>query len=139
MELEIKNVQPFPEALAFLQRLDERGIPWRIVSNVSTPYCAPVTKALGIPDEKCFFSCREGFFKPAPQGLEMAAESMGLTPGDIMVIGTSKRLDVDAAMYARMSSFFLNRRQADLWDALDSFDGKPMRNRMRPSESDLSR
>lgn len=138
MEQEINGVHPFPDALAFLQRLDERGIPWRIVSNISTPYCEPVMKALGISDEKCFFSCREGFLKPARQGLDLAAKSMGLAPADILVIGPSKRLDVDAASWAGMSSFLLDRRQANMWDALDAFDGKPKRNRMDPSDGNLS-
>jgi FMN phosphatase YigB (HAD superfamily) len=138
MEMEIKRVQPFPEALAFLQSLDDRGIPWRIVSNISTPYCGPLMNALGISGEKCFFSCRDGFLKPGSDGLNLAAESMGLAPEDIIVIGTSKRLDAEAARWARMQSFLLKRPLVDLWDALDTFDGKPMRNRPNPSGDDLS-
>lgn len=122
MNKELASVQPYPEALAFLRRLDERGIAWRILSNLATPYCKALTDALGITDDRCFFSCREGMLKPHPDFFNLAARSLGLPANDILVIGDSKRADVEGALHAGMHAFHLRRPHLDLWQALEHFE-----------------
>lgn len=135
MELELASIEAFPEAKAFLQKLDERGIAWRIVSNLATPYCEPLLKALAIPNDKCFFSCEHGFIKPQHHAFNLAANSMKLAAQEIMVVGDSRRADIEGAKWAGMQSFHLQRPGHDLWCALDAFDGLVRRNLNAPQDS----
>lgn len=121
MNKELASVQPYPEALDFLSQLDEQGIPWRILSNLAAPYCKPLTDALGITDDRCFFSCRERILKPYPEFFDLAVRSLGLSANEILMVGDSKRADVEGASYAGMQAFHLRRPEMDLWQALEHF------------------
>ncbi|MDT8924715.1 HAD-IA family hydrolase [Pseudomonas taiwanensis] len=121
MQKELASVQPYPEALEFLRHLDAQGIAWRILSNLATPYCKALTDALGITDERCFFSCREGLLKPESGFFDLAARSLGLPANEILMVGDAKRADVEGALHAGMHAFHLQRPAMDLWQALDHF------------------
>lgn len=136
MNKELASVQPYPEALDFLRQLDEYGIAWRILSNLATPYCKALTDALGIADDRCFFSCREGLMKPHSHFFNLAARSLGLPANDILMVGDSKRADVEGAHNAGMQAFHLQRPEIDLWQALEHFKALRRAKLTRPMDSE---
>lgn len=136
MNKELASVQPYPEALDFLRQLDEHGIAWRILSNLATPYCKALTDALGITDDRCFFSCREGMLKPHPDFFNLAARSLGLPANEILMVGDSKRADVEGAHYAGMHALHLQRPEMDLWQALEHFEALRRAKLTRPLDSE---
>jgi HAD superfamily hydrolase (TIGR01549 family) len=122
MDKELVSIQPYPEAIAFLRHLDEQGIAWRILSNLATHYCKALTDALGITDDRCFFSCREGMLKPSSSFFELAARSLGLPKNEILMVGDAKRADVEGALGAGMHAFHMRRPYHDLWQAWEHFE-----------------
>lgn len=133
---ELASVQAYPEAIDFLRQLDAQGIPWRILSNLATPYCKALTDALGITDERCLFSCREGILKPYPEFFDQAAHSLGLPAKDILMVGDSKRADVEGALRAGMQAFHLQRPGMDLWQALEHFKALRRAKLARPLDAE---
>lgn len=116
LALELQSIEPYPEARHFLNQLDKHNVPWRILSNLATPYCEPLLLALGISEDRCLFSCKQGVLKPHANAFELAARSMQLTPAEIMMVGDSIRDDVDGALAAGMAAFHLRRPEQDLFD-----------------------
>lgn len=119
---ETRSVQAYPEAQEFLARLDALRIPWLVVSNLAQPYCEPLINALGISPLRCRFSCMTGLVKPDPRAMLQPCAELGFAPGEVLMIGDSLRDDVGGAQSAGINSFYLDRSQHTLWDAL-SFIG----------------
>lgn len=91
----------YPDAVAILQVLQNAGIKTAIVSSkmryrieetfMLHTHCVPVDEIIGLHDMPNP--------KPAPDGLFIAAESLGVSPSDILYVGDSY-IDAETAMNA---------------------------------------
>lgn len=73
-------------AAAFLDQLNEQGIPWAVVSSSEKVLIQARLKAAGLPEPKLFVSAedvKQG--KPSPEGYLLAAEKLGVSVQDCVV------------------------------------------------------
>lgn len=86
-----------------LDTLEQRGIPWGIVTNKPHRFTVPLMRALGYDERAaCLISgdtCARA--KPYPDPLLKASELMGVAPQHCLYLGDDKR-DTDAARAAGM-------------------------------------
>ena len=85
--------------------LEQRGLPWGIVTNKPHRFTQPLMQALGYAGRAaCLVSgdtCAHA--KPHPEPLLYAAKSMGVAPQNCLYIGDDKR-DIEAGRAAGMKS-----------------------------------
>lgn len=97
------HTQLFPGMAQLLDVLEQRGLPWGIVTNKPHRFTLPLMQALGYDQRAaCLISgdtCARA--KPHPDPLFKACEIMGVTPQACLYMGDDKR-DVDAARAAGM-------------------------------------
>lgn len=93
----------FPGMAQLLDTLEQRGLPWGIVTNKPHRFTLPLMQALGYDQRAaCLVSgdtCTRA--KPHPDPLFKASEMMGVAPQACLYMGDDKR-DVDAARAAGM-------------------------------------
>lgn len=93
----------FPGMAALIEQLEQRNIPWGIVTNKPHRFTAPLMRALGYAERAaCMISgdtCAEA--KPHPLPLLHAANQIGIAPSHCLYLGDDKR-DMDAANAAQM-------------------------------------
>jgi len=86
-----------------LDWLDQRKLPWGIVTNKPARYTAPVLEGLGLGQRVgpviCPDHVRER--KPDPEGLLMAANALGVNPVHCLYVGDHLR-DIQAGLNACM-------------------------------------
>ncbi len=112
-----------------INTLEQRGLPWGIVTNKPQRFTLPLMEALGYAERAaCLVSgdtCAHA--KPHPQPLLHAATSMNISPQNCLYIGDDKR-DMTAGNAAGMKTvialFGYIDPAADLktWDANASID-----------------
>ena len=117
----------FPGMAELVDTLEQRGLPWGIVTNKPHRLTLPLMQALGYAERAaCLVSgdtCAHA--KPHPAPLLHAAKSMGIAPQNCLYIGDDKR-DIEAGRAANMKTlialFGYIDPQADLdsWQAADS-------------------
>lgn len=81
------GVSALPGALALLERLNELGIPWAIVTSGSIPVASARRKAGGLPQPAVFITAelvKQG--KPQPDAYLLGAERLGLAPQACVVV-----------------------------------------------------
>lgn len=83
-----------PSLLAFLKR---RNIKLGLVSNLATPFKAPVT-SLGLADafDTLVYSCDEGLAKPDAEIYRRALDRLGVSASAALFVGDNLPNDVDA-------------------------------------------
>ena len=86
-----------------LQALDDRGMPWGIVTNKATRYARALTLGLGLHSRAAVLIAGDttAHAKPHPAPLLAAAEHMGLPPERCVYVGDDER-DVQAGRAAGM-------------------------------------
>lgn len=93
----------FPGMAQLLDTLEQRGLPWGIVTNKPHRFTLPLMRALGYAQRAaCLVSgdtCARA--KPHPDPLLKAGELLGVAPQYCLYLGDDKR-DVDAAHAAGM-------------------------------------
>ncbi|GAB1233286.1 HAD family hydrolase [Ferrigenium sp. UT5] len=93
----------FPGMAALIEELEERDLPWGIVTNKPHRYTVPLMEKLGYATRAaCLVSgdtCNEA--KPHPQPLLHAAELMGVEAKRCLYLGDDLR-DMQAAQAAQM-------------------------------------
>lgn len=114
----------FPGMAELIHTLEQRGLPWGIVTNKPHRFTLPLMQALGYAERAaCLVSgdtCAHA--KPHPEPLLHAAKIIGVAPKNCLYIGDDKR-DIDAGRAAGMKSlialFGYIDPQADLttWQA----------------------
>lgn len=114
----------FPGMAELVNALEQRGLPWGIVTNKPHRFTLPLMQALGYAERAaCLVSgdtCAHA--KPHPEPLLHAAKIIGVAPKNCLYIGDDKR-DIDAGRAAGMKSlialFGYIDPQADLttWQA----------------------
>lgn len=100
LELELSSVEPFPDALEAISRLQGAGLKLGICSNLASPY-GPVLKELFPAMDGYAFSYEVGAIKPDPVIYQAICSQMEVEPGHhfgskrgrVMMIGDSKKCD----------------------------------------------
>jgi N-acetyl-D-muramate 6-phosphate phosphatase len=98
-----RMTQPFDEMLAVLNSLEERGLPWGIVTNKPTWLTEPLLRELGLSTRPRVVVCGDSLpeRKPSPMPLLHAAGRMDLAPERCVYVGDDLR-DMQAARAAGM-------------------------------------
>ena len=94
-----RQVEPDDEVNGFLAELNDREVPWGIVTNGETSQRAKC-RAAGLEQLAPFMivSGEIGYAKPDPRIFRDALEATGLTtPGQVMFIGDNPIADIDGA------------------------------------------
>jgi len=93
----------FEEMDAVLAELEQRRLPWGIVTNKATRFTRPLMAALTLPFAPHVLVCGDttAHAKPHPAPLLHAAEALNVAPGRCLYVGDSER-DVTAAIAAGM-------------------------------------
>lgn len=95
----------FPGMAQLIDALEQRGLPWGIVTNKPHRFTLPLMQALGYAERAaCLVSgdtCAHA--KPHPEPMLHAAEIIGVAPQQCLYLGDDKR-DMEAGRAAGMSS-----------------------------------
>jgi len=95
----------FPGMNTLIATLEQRGLPWGIVTNKPHRFTLPLMQALGYDKRAaCLISgdtCAHA--KPHPEPLLLAARSIDVAPQNCLYLGDDKR-DIDAGRAAGMKS-----------------------------------
>jgi len=102
LELELSSVEPFPDALEAISRLQGAGLKLGICSNLASPY-GPVLKELFPTMDGYAFSYEVGAIKPDPVIYQAICSQIGVEPGNcfsgergcVWMIGDSPSCDRD--------------------------------------------
>lgn len=119
----------FPGMAELVDTLEQRGLPWGIVTNKPQRFTLPLMQALGYDQRAaCLVSgdtCAHA--KPHPEPLLFAAKSIGVAAQNCLYLGDDKR-DIEAGRAAGMKSvialFGYTDPKADLktWQADAAID-----------------
>ncbi len=95
----------FPDMVPVLQALQERDLPWAIVTNKATRFSEPLVRALGLHLRARTLVCGDTtpHAKPHPAPLLEAAQRLGVAPSDCVYVGDDLR-DVQAGRAAGMAT-----------------------------------
>ena len=106
-----RQVRPDEEVNGFLARLNERRMPWGIVTNGS-PSQHGKCRAAGLDKLAPFIIVSEeaGYRKPDPRIFRDALEATGLsTPEQVMFVGDNPLADIDGAKRFGMKAAWVRR------------------------------
>lgn len=109
-----QRLRVFPDALAAIARLTERGVPMGILTDV--PYGMPrelvladlATAGLSFPQSLVITSTDVGYRKPGPAGFKALAQRLGVGCDRLMFIG-NERKDVEGGRVAGCQTVLLWR------------------------------
>ncbi len=95
----------FPDMLPVLRALQERDLPWAIVTNKATRFSEPLVRALGLHLQAKTLVCGDTtpHSKPHPAPLLEAARRMGVAATECVYVGDDLR-DVQAGRAAGMAT-----------------------------------
>ncbi len=99
----VNHTRIFPQMEAVLDTLDERGIPWGIVTNKLAAFTDPLVRALGIDGRAgCVVSGdTTSHSKPHPEPMFFACRAIGANPAACVYLGDAEK-DVLAGRRAGM-------------------------------------
>ena len=106
-----RHVEPDVEVNAFLAQLNDRHVPWGIVTNGSTTQRGKC-RAAGLEQLAPFVIISEeiGYRKPDPRIFRDALAATGLTaPGQIVFVGDNPEADIDGAKRFGMKAAWIRR------------------------------
>jgi len=109
---------------ALLQSLEQRGIPWGIVTNKPVRFAAPLVQALGLAERCASLVCPDHVTdrKPHPEALFLACKQIGADPARAVYVGDHER-DIEAGRNACMKTiavrygYIEEPETVDLWQA----------------------
>jgi 2-phosphoglycolate phosphatase len=98
-----RETEIFPALVGLLERLQQRGTAWGIVTNKAARYADPIVAALGLIERAATLVCGDTtpYAKPHPAPLLEAARRMGVEPSECLYVGDDLR-DVQAGRAAGM-------------------------------------
>ncbi|MCF5651750.1 HAD family hydrolase [Pseudomonas syringae] len=116
VEMELASIEPFPDALEAMSRLQGAGVKLGICSNLACPY-GPVIKELFPNLDGYAFSYEVGAIKPDPVIYQSICRQMKVEPGHlfddgrgrVLMIGDSKKCDQDGPRLVGMMGLHLDR------------------------------
>ena len=96
LDADIRNIQPFGDAITTLKKLKQHEIKTAVISNLATPYKQPFAHhEFDDLVDVTVFSCDCGQMKPSPEIYQLAAKQLGCDIKDTVMVGDSLRSDVD--------------------------------------------
>lgn len=100
----------FHDTVSTLQNLRERGVRLGLISNLASPYKLPFF-ALGLDAnfDAMIFSCDIGVTKPDPSIYQQILAELSVDADDALMVGDSKRCDVDGPEACGIRGFLLDR------------------------------
>ncbi|MBK1874281.1 MULTISPECIES: HAD family hydrolase [unclassified Marinobacter] len=109
---------------SLLESLEQRGIPWGIVTNKPVRFAAPLIQALGLAKRCASLVCPDHVTdrKPHPESLFLACQQIGAEPEQAVYVGDHER-DIVAGRNARMKTiavrygYIEEPETVDLWQA----------------------
>ena len=107
-----QQVQPDPEVNRFLADLNERQVPWGIVTNGPSRMQRDKCEALGLDRLAPFVIVSEevGYAKPDPRIFQDALSAIGLArPEQVMFVGDNPVSDIDGARRFGMRTAWVRR------------------------------
>lgn len=98
-----RDTRIFADVDPVLRRLNERALPWAIVTNKATRFSEPLVRALGLHERSVTLVCGDTtpHSKPHPAPLLEAARRIGVAPQRCAYVGDDLR-DVQAGRAAGM-------------------------------------
>ncbi len=107
-----------------LRSLEERDIPWGIVTNKPVRFAAPLVEALGLAQRCAAVVCPDHVAqrKPHPEALFLACTQIGAQPQTAIYVGDHER-DIEAGRNAGMRTiavrygYIEKPETVDLWQA----------------------
>lgn len=95
--------QLFPEMDDLLRSLEDRGLPWGVVTNKAQRFTIPLIDALGLASRAACIVSGDTTAHPKPHPLPLlyAAEQIHIAPGNCLYVGDDLR-DVQSARAAGM-------------------------------------
>lgn len=107
-----------------LRSLEERDIPWGIVTNKPVRFAAPLVEALGLAQRCAAVVCPDHVAqrKPHPEALFLACTQIGAQPETAIYVGDHER-DIEAGRNAGMRTiavrygYIEEPETVDLWQA----------------------
>ena len=93
----------YPGMDALLQELENRGIPWGIVTNKPERFSRPLLRSLGLIERCSTLICPDHVThsKPHPEPMFLACKELGIEPDSAIYVGDHPR-DIDAGRAAGM-------------------------------------
>lgn len=124
VQAETASIRLFPEVLGVLQTLRERGLKWAVVSNLATPYAAPLLKLFPFAPDGCAWSFSVGHRKPQAEIYLYACKVLGVQPASVLMVGDSLENDYTMPKQLGMTARYLKRdgKDKDMADCLASLD-----------------
>jgi N-acetyl-D-muramate 6-phosphate phosphatase len=101
----LRDTRLFDGMETLLATLEQRDIPWGIVTNKHSRFALPLLAALHLDQRARCVVCGDSVtqIKPHPEGLRAAAAAINMTPApEILYIGDDER-DIHAALAANMT------------------------------------
>jgi len=109
LDAEVASITRFDDASPTLDRLCESGLRLWVASNLAAPYAPPLRTLLaGLVHGFCF-SFEVGHVKPEPAFFHRLCAEIGCDPAEAVMIGDSRRSDVDGARAVGMRAVHLDR------------------------------
>ncbi len=101
----LEKTRLFDEVQALLDALENRGVPWGIVTNKALRFADPMSRALGLVPRTPVLVGGDStpHTKPHPAPLLEAASRLGLAPGQCVYVGDDMR-DMQAGRAAGMGT-----------------------------------
>lgn len=107
-----RQMKPDPVVSGFLTHLNDRRVPWGIVTNGPSQMQRHKCQALGLDQIAPFIIVSEevGYAKPDPRIFRDALDATGLgRPERVMFVGDNPRTDIDGARRAGMKTAWIRR------------------------------
>ena len=115
LQFEIDSIELFPETLAVLQQLKEKGYALILCSNLAQPYGEKIKPMLPLFDAYAM-SYEVGAIKPEAEIYQSFLTQLDLQPEHVLFIGDQKIADVDGPNALGIYAEHLQRKQQqDLW------------------------
>lgn len=121
------NLRLFPDALALLDLLRDRGYRMGLITNGPADVQRQEVTTLGLAAyfDPIYIEGEVGYGKPDPRVLASAAEAVGQPPERILFVGNSYRHDIEPAIGAGWRTAWI-RRPSDVPPSADPADsGRP--------------
>ena len=119
LETDIDRAETFPETLAVLQTLRERGLRVALISNLASPYKRAVVRLnLESYFDTILYSCDLGIAKPDPEIYRDALSKLNATADSTLMVGDSRRSDVDGPMAVGIHGFLIDHNGESSGDSI---------------------
>ncbi|EMI46041.1 HAD family hydrolase [Rhodopirellula sp. SWK7] len=119
LDADIDHAETFPESLAALHTLRDRGLRVALISNLASPYKRAVVRLdLESYFDAILYSCDIGFAKPDPEIYRDALTKLNSTANSTLMVGDSQRSDVDGPMAVGIRGFLIDRNGQSSGDSV---------------------